>query len=129
MPMAHRAPQKNANSGPHELPSDSIEEYKSLRSEIERRSTVQQAVVALNLTAVTVVVGLAARVHPKDDEATVLLLVPFLSYALARLWLDHRGSIIGIGAYIRTQIEPGHNLGWETYHHLLAPERARRKWA
>jgi hypothetical protein len=97
-----------------ELPADALAEYESLRGEIERRSNVQQAVVVLNLAGVVAAAGIVAKIHEPVGRMAFLLTFPMLSYALARLWLDHHGSIGGIGSYIRSVIEPGSHISWET---------------
>jgi hypothetical protein len=109
-------------------PSDVLAEWQSLRGEIERRSNVQQALFVLSLTTVSIVSAVATKTSGREEQGTLLLLLPFVLYAFARLWIDHHKSIAGIGSYIRTEIEPRSNLRWETYHDGRAPERMARKW-
>jgi hypothetical protein len=104
-------------------------EYELLRTEIERRSAVQQTVFVLNLTAVGAIVALALKSKPvgagaADSAAAplnsaagyfLMLLIPYVGFALARLWLDHHEAIARAGRYIRSTLEPRSDASWETY--------------
>ena len=90
-------------------------EYESLRREIERRSTTQQALIVLNLTGVVVVTTVVAKMRDGETRALLLLVVPFVSYALGRLWLDHHRVIKTIAQYVKEKLEPHLQLGWESW--------------
>lgn len=98
-------------------------EYAALRAEIERRSTVQQALLVLYLTAVGAIVSLAFKsgVDVGSLRSTrsyfLALLIPYTGLALARLWLDHHEAVLRIGGYIRTALEPRSDASWETFLH------------
>jgi hypothetical protein len=88
-----------------------LAEYTALRAEIQRRSTTQQALVALNLAASATIAG-AVVASRLDDE--FLLVLPLVSSVLGLLWLDHARNIELIGSYIANKLwlwEPS----WETY--------------
>jgi hypothetical protein len=109
------------------------QEYDSLRGEIERRSTIEQAVVVFNLTAVGALAGLAFRQGPSGMHALassrsyyITLLIPYTNYALARLWIDHHDAIMRIGRYIRTALESRSEASWETS--LEAKNRRSTMW-
>ena len=91
-------------------------EYEHLRAEIERRSTVQQALFVLNLTAVGAITDIALKsgLHNGVRAYYLVLLIPYVSFALARLWLDHHNAIANLGSYIRTSIERRSTASWET---------------
>jgi hypothetical protein len=106
---------------PKREPTTMADEYAALRTEIERRSTVQQAVFVLNLTAVGAVVTLALKPGTNGVSSGassrsyyLLLLIPYVGFALARLWLDHHDAILRIGSYIRSTIESRGAASWET---------------
>jgi hypothetical protein len=126
----------------HDTPISTEKEYEAVRAEIERRSTVQQAVFVLNLTAVGALITLALKATPtasgaagssshpstpalQSDRAYLLaLLIPYVGFALARLWLDHHEAIGRAGRYIRTTLESRSAASWET--HLQAQGRSSR---
>jgi hypothetical protein len=105
--------------------SDSAEqdvraEFASLRAEVERRATIQQALVVLNLTAMAGLTRAVTSSSPnagaslKSDRGFFLaVLIPFVSFALGHLWIDNDAGIARIGSYIRRRIEPRRRLGWE----------------
>jgi hypothetical protein len=95
--------------------NESYAEYESLRREIERRSTTQQALIVLNLAGVVAVTTAVAKMHNRDTGALVLLVIAFASYALGRLWLDHHRAIKAIARYISEELEPRLQLGWESW--------------
>ncbi len=91
-----------------------LAEFRALRDEIAQRSTFQQAIVGLNLTALAAILGLAiGRSSPE-----VVDLIPMVSSTLGLLWLDHHRNIQRIAAYVRDNLwiwEPS----WETYRQSL----------
>jgi hypothetical protein len=104
-----------------EVANSTRTEYETLRSEIERRSTIQQALFVLNLTAVGAIADIALKsglqrssTHSGDRAFYLALLIPYMSFALARLWLDHHKVIGDLGAYIRDALETRLNLSWGT---------------
>lgn len=74
-----------------------LAEFDALRRESDRRSTSQQALIAINLTAIAAVVGLVASGRAQEN---VLLVLPIVSSVLGILVLDHAIQIRRIGAYI-----------------------------
>lgn len=72
-------------------------EFVALRAEIERRANSQQAILLLQVTAVGAVGTVAAQ---GGDTALTPLVLPFVSLALALLYVDHHQQIRRIGHYI-----------------------------
>jgi hypothetical protein len=97
-----------------------VAEYESLRAEIARRSTYQQGLLGLELSAVTAVVVSAISNAPTTRSVWVIdyrlvMLLPFLSFGLAALWIDHHRVIGRLALYIRDEIEQCPGFGWETH--------------
>lgn len=80
-----------------------LAEYAVARDEISKRSEAQHALLTLNVTGVSAVVGL---VLAGTANSAVLLLVPFLASALGMLYLDHRLVIRDLGAHVRGTLRP-----------------------
>lgn len=74
-------------------------EFVALRAEIERRASSQQAILLLQITAVGAVGTVTAQ---GDSDALTPLVLPFVSLALALLYVDHHQQIRRIGGYILT---------------------------
>lgn len=80
-----------------------LAEYTALRNEIAYRSTAQLAIVTFNITAV----GALTSVTLTDlNHSFVLFLMPYVTWALARLFIDHARAIYGIGRYTRLELWP-----------------------
>ena len=102
-----------------------IEQYASLRSEIEKRIEIRQQILALTL----LVAGtfLTVGVQP-GVPAVVLLFYPLIAMFLGAIW-EHNDLRIGqINFYIRTEIEKHLGAlgpGWETFRSRTFPSRHR----
>jgi len=102
-----------------------IEQYTSLRSEIEKRIEIRQQILALTL----LVAGtfLTVGVQPGVPEV-VLLFYPLIAMFLGAIW-EHNDLRIGqINFYIRTEIEKHLGAlgpGWETFRSKTFPSRHR----
>ena len=75
-----------------------LAEFNSLRQEIGHRTTIQQGLVALNLTVATSVSALVAASKNRED---LFLVVAFASCVFGFLWLDHHLNIHLIGQYVQ----------------------------
>jgi hypothetical protein len=89
-----------------------LAEYVALRAEITQRLSSQQALVALNLTAVATIVGF---VLVKHSSKSLLLLVPVVSSVLGLLWLDHDRNIRLMALYIGTELWRDRKQSWERW--------------
>jgi hypothetical protein len=104
-----------------------IEQYTSLRSEIEKRIDIRQQILALTL----LVAGtfLTVGVQPNVPEV-VLLFYPIIALFLGALW-EHNDLRVGqINFYIRTEVEQHlgkFGPGWETFRlKTFAPRHKQR---
>jgi hypothetical protein len=103
-----------------------IEQYTSLRSEIEKRIDIRQQILALTL----IVAGtfLTVGVQPDVPEA-VLLFYPFIAMFLGTIW-EHNDLRVGqINFYLRTEVEKHLGPlgpGWETFRSRTFPSRRKR---
>jgi hypothetical protein len=103
-----------------------IEEYRSLRSEIEKRIDIRQQILALTL----LVAGtfLTVGVQPAVPEV-VLLFYPVIAMFLGAIW-EHNDLRVGqINFYIRTELEKHLGAlgpGWETFRSKTFPSRHKR---
>lgn len=75
-----------------------LAEYKKLKDEVANRSTLQSAIITLNIAAVGTLGGVV--IGHQANLLILLLLIP-LSTVLGLLWLDHAQTIARIGEYIR----------------------------
>jgi hypothetical protein len=75
-----------------------LAEYGKLKDEVANRSTLQNAIITLNIAAVGTLSGVV--IGHQANLIILLLLIP-LSTALGLLWLDHAKTIARIGDYIR----------------------------
>ncbi|MDT0480402.1 hypothetical protein [Streptomyces doebereineriae] len=98
---------QNQNEGP-------IAEYTALRSEITTRISLQHQVIALHLTAVSVVFSVALS---GSDRWSILLVIPFISYASSEILASLFRTIEGIAKYIEEVLSPRvtGGLGWESW--------------
>jgi hypothetical protein len=78
-----------------------LAEYAALRAEIAQRSSFQQALIALNLTALATIAGLVVSNHAAKG---LLLFVPVISSTFGLLWLDHHRNIDLIATYTREEL-------------------------
>ena len=103
-----------------------IEQYRSLRSEIEKRIDIRQQILALTL----LVAGtfLTVGVQPAVPEV-VLLFYPVIAMFLGAIW-EHNDLRVGqINFYIRTEVEKHLGAlgpGWETFRSKTFPSRHRQ---
>lgn len=92
-----------------------IEEYTSLRNEIEKRIEIRQQILALTLlmAGTFLTVGVQSNV-----PEVVLLFYPIIAMFLGTIW-EHNDLRVGqINFYIRTKIEKHMGVfgpGWETF--------------
>ena len=103
-----------------------LEQYASLRSEIEKRIDIRQQILALTL----IVAGtfLTVGVQP-NVPAVVLLFYPLIALFLGAIW-EHNDLRVGqINFYLRTEVEKHLGAlgpGWETFRSRTFPSRRRR---
>ena len=103
-----------------------IEQYTSLRSEIEKRIEIRQQILALTL----LVAGtfLTVGVQP-GVPAVVLLFYPLIAMFLGAIW-EHNDLRIGqINFYIRTELDKHLGVlgpGWETFRSKTFPSRHKQ---
>jgi hypothetical protein len=91
-----------------------IAEYNALRGEILKFYEVQYQLIVLTLTAA----GVILTVGLQTKNASILLVYPILTLFLATVWTNMQANIMGIGTYIRENIEPRaaeRAIGWEHY--------------
>ncbi len=90
-----------------------LEEYKSLRAEVLKRTELQQQIVnfALIVTGAFFTLGTTASVN-----GSVFFLHPVVMTVFAIAWVDHDQWIGRIARYLR-KIEKKRGLGWEKYLH------------
>lgn len=98
---------QNQSEGP-------IAEYAALRSEITTRINLQHQVIALHLTAASVVFSVALS---GSERWSILLVIPFVSYASSEILASLFRAIEGIAKYIDEVLSPrvGGGLGWESW--------------
>lgn len=78
--------------------SPQIDEFSTLRQEIENRSNAQLTLISLNLTAIGTLGGF---VLSEKSDPRLLLLLPILCPSIGMLYLDHALVIQTIGDYIK----------------------------
>ena len=91
-----------------------LAEYTVLRTEVDRRATVQWNVLALQLTSTGVIASLAIS-HVSD--IALLLVIPLSSYMLGSRYVLHDFHLKLISRYIRDSLSGrlnGH-LAWESW--------------
>lgn len=99
-PAVCAIPMSDSDEGrtPSETKAFYLAGFTALRSEIDRRSTAQQGIIVIYLTGAGVTATVAAR---GGGGLFALLVLPFVSLAFARLYVDHHYEIQRIGAYNR----------------------------
>jgi hypothetical protein len=79
------------------------EQANRLTTEVQRRSTTQQALIVANITAST---AFAATIVSGRSSVLLLLVLPFVASALGAQYVDSHRAIQGISLYMRTELEP-----------------------
>ncbi|HJT59523.1 MAG TPA: hypothetical protein VJ761_23645 [Ktedonobacteraceae bacterium] len=104
-----------------------IEQYRSLRSEIEKRIDIRQQIMALTLlvAGTFLTVGVQSGV-----PAVVLLFYPVIAMFLGAIW-EHNDLRVGqINFYIRTEVEKHLGAlgpGWEAFRAKTFPSRPKQR--
>jgi len=91
-----------------------LAEFTALRAEIERRTTIQWNVLALQIAIAGAVFGFALSASRRE---ILLLVIPIATYMTFGRYIIHAVSISRIGRYIRTDLSlrvPG-GLHWEEW--------------
>ncbi|MDQ3983098.1 MAG: hypothetical protein M3271_10510 [Actinomycetota bacterium] len=78
-----------------------LAEFNAIRQEIADRSTTQNTLINLNLTAVAGLVSIIAT--QEVNESLLLLLCPICA-ALGMLWADHAQTIGDLGTYVNEEL-------------------------
>jgi hypothetical protein len=91
-----------------------LAEYAALRTEVDRRATVQWNVLALQLTSAGVIASLAIS---HTSEIALLLVIPLSSYMLGSRYILHDFHLKLISRYIRDSLSGrlGGYLAWESW--------------
>jgi hypothetical protein len=105
-----------------------LAEYTALRTEVDRRATVQWNVLALQVTSAGVIASLAIS-HVSD--IALLLVIPLSSYMLGSRYILHDFHLRLISRYIRDSLSgrlQGH-LAWESWKiSQITSEAGPRGW-
>lgn len=105
-----------------------IEQYVSLRSEIEKRIEIRQQILALTLLVAGTFLTVGAQ---PGVSQVVLLFYPILAMFLGAIWTHNDLRIGQINQYIRMELEKylsGLGPGWETYRrHTFLPRQRQNK--
>jgi hypothetical protein len=91
-----------------------LAEYAALRTEVDRRATIQWNVLALQLTSTGVIASLAIS---HASGSALLLVIPLSSYMLGSRYILHDFHLKLISRYIRDSLSErlqGH-LAWESW--------------
>jgi hypothetical protein len=91
-----------------------LAEYAALRTEVDRRATVQWNVLALQLTSAGVIASLAIS---RASDIALLLVIPLSSYMLGSRYILHDFHLKLISRYIRDSLSGrlGGHLAWENW--------------
>ena len=91
-----------------------LAEYAALRTEVDRRATVQWNVLALQVTSAGVIASLALS-HASD--IALLLVIPLSSYMLGSRYILHDFHLKLISRYLRDSLSGrlGGHLAWESW--------------
>jgi hypothetical protein len=89
-----------------------LAEYTALRTEMDRRASIQWNVLALQLTSTGVIASLAIA---HSAQFALLLVIPLSSYMLGSRYILHDFHLKLISRYIRDSLSErlGGNLAWE----------------
>ncbi|MFF7264656.1 hypothetical protein ACFZCL_30870 [Streptomyces sp. NPDC008159] len=103
-----------------------LAEYAALRSEITTRISAQHQVLALHMTAVSVVFSVALS---GGARWPVLLVIPFVSYTSSEILASLFRTVEAIARYIDEELSPKvpGGLGWESWLARHRPESELRK--
>jgi hypothetical protein len=88
-----------------------LAEFAQLRNEIGQRTTIQQALIALNLTVCGTVTGF---VSADKAPGSLLLAIVYISSTFGVLWLDHHLAIHQIASYVEQRLW-NWTPSWEAY--------------
>ena len=105
-----------------------LAEYAALRTEVDRRATVQWSVLALQLTSAGVIASLAIA---HASQVALLLVIPLSSYMLGSRYILHDFHLKLISRYIRDSLSErlGGNLAWEGWKiSQMTPDAGPRGW-
>ena len=105
-----------------------LAEYAALRTEVDRRATVQWNVLALQVTSAGVIASLAIS-HTSD--IALLLVIPLSSYMLGSRYILHDFHLKLISRYIRDSLSGrlGGHLAWESWKvSQITPDTGPRGW-
>jgi len=105
-----------------------LAEYAALRTEVDRRATVQWNVLALQLTSTGVIASLAIS-HASD--IAMLLVIPLSSYMLGSRYILHDFHLKLISRYIRDSLsgQLRDHLAWENWKiSQITPDTGPRGW-
>jgi hypothetical protein len=93
-----------------------LAEFAALRQEIDRRSTMQHNLFALQLTASAVIFSFALS---RSGRSGFLLIIPVSTFMLCARYVDQIYGIQNAGRYIREVLDPHvpGGLGWEAWIH------------
>ncbi|MEV4313082.1 hypothetical protein [Actinocrispum sp. NPDC049592] len=104
-----------------------LAEYTALRSEAERRATIQWNIVALQIAAAGAITSFSIAAA----NVGLLLIVPLMSYMLGKRYILHDTHIKLIWRYVRDSLSArlDRQLQWEAWRDReLASAVARRRW-
>ena len=105
-----------------------LAEYAALRTEVDRRATVQWNVLALQLTSAGVIASLAIS---RASDIALLLVIPLSSYMLGSRYILHDFHLKLISRYIRDSLSGrlGGHLAWENWKiSQITPDTGPRGW-
>jgi len=105
-----------------------LAEYAALRTEVDRRASVQWNVLALQLTSAGVIASLAIS-HVSD--IALLLVIPLSSYMLGSRYILHDFHLKLISRYVRDSLSGrlGGHLAWESWKiSQVTPDTGPRGW-
>lgn len=108
-----------------------FEQFRALRSEIDRRSSAQLSLIQLNVSGVGIIAG--AFLSEISIDARILFIIPVISPMLGLLWLDNAVAIRKLGLYIQDALLPfivqhagGAVPNYESYVRKLEKDRIGR---
>lgn len=105
-----------------------LAEYSALRSEVDRRASIQWNVLALQITSAGVIASLAIS---RPADIALLLVIPLSSYMLGSRYILHDYHLKLISRYIRDSLSGrlDGNLAWEGWKaSQMEPHVKRRNW-
>jgi hypothetical protein len=122
------SPVPAADAGAQVASQIMLAEYAALRTEVDRRATVQWNVLALQLTSAGVIASLTIS-HASD--IALLLVIPLSSYMLGSRYILHDFHLKLISRYIRDSLSvrlQGH-LAWESWKvSQITADKGPRGW-